>query len=58
MSYLEEKIEEILWDKALDSIEDMRRKADDIKNMVDDIVENIEIDIKDTEYHPYPERYA
>lgn len=58
MSYLEEKIEEILWDKALDSIEDMRRKADDIKNMVDDIVENIEIDIKDTDYHPYPERYA
>lgn len=58
MSYLEEKIEEILWDKALDSIEDMRRKADDIKDMVDDIVENIEIDIKDTDYHPYPERYA
>lgn len=58
MSYLEEQIEEILWDKALDSIEDMRRKADDIKDMVDNIVENIEIDIKDTDYHPYPERYA
>lgn len=58
MSYLEEQIEEILWDKAFESIEDMRRKADDIKDMVDDIVENIEIDIKDTDYHPYPERYA
>ncbi len=58
MSYLEEQIKDILWDKAFESIDDMRRKADDIKDMVDDIVENIEIDIKDTDYHPYPERYA
>lgn len=58
MSYLEEQIKDILWDKAFESIEDMRNKADDLKDMIDDIVENIEIDIKDTDYHPYPERYA
>lgn len=58
MSYFEEQVEEILWDKALsESVEDMRIKANELKEIIDDVVENIEIDIKDEDYHPmYVER--
>lgn len=58
MSYFKEQVEEILWDKALgESVEDMRIKANELKEIIDDVVENIEIDIKDEDYHPmYVER--